>query len=184
MRSSTQHRSVFRHDTHSKVEERLQRQRTRLHWRSYKRGPGNGTMLLFPMDRGLEHGPRDCLPSEPSENPGCQLRLAEEGGSSGIALHIGLAQKYIRAYAGEVPLILTLNGGTGIPSDGHHFSPQVASVEDAVRLGPDGVKLKSPEFDSGRQDQYPKEQMELAISPAYAMNKVVRPAGKTLILLS
>jgi len=80
-------------------------------------------------------------------------------------------------------LILTLNGGTGIPSEGHHFSPQVASVEDAVRLGPDGVKLKSPEHDSGRQDQYPREQRELAISPADAMNKVVRPAGKTLVFL-
>jgi class I fructose-bisphosphate aldolase len=110
--------------------------------------------------------------------------LAEEGGSSGIALHIGLAQKYMGEYAGEVPLILTLNGGTGIPSEGHPFSPQVASVEDAVRLGPDGVKLDSPEYDSGRQDQYPKEQREVAISPAEAMNKVVRPAGKTLSLPS
>ena len=45
------------------------------------------------------------------------------------------------------------------------------------------VKLKSPEYDSGRQHQYPKEQREPAISPEEPMNKVVRPAGKTLVFL-
>src|SRR5215470_4783058 len=42
-------------------------------------------------------------------------------------------------YAGEVPLVLKLNGKTEIPSDKVPISPVIASVEDAVRLGADAV---------------------------------------------
>ena len=45
----------------------------------------------------------------------------------------------MREYAGEVPLILKLSGKTDIPSEAYAFSPQTASVEDAVRLGADAV---------------------------------------------
>lgn len=113
--------------------------RTRLHRLLYKYGPGNGTMLFLPIDHGLEHGPRDFLANPPSQDPEYQLLLAKEGGFSGIVLHIGLAQKYMRDYAGEVPLVLKLNGKTEIPPDAHAFSAQTASVEDAVRLGADAV---------------------------------------------
>ncbi|HAL61491.1 MAG TPA: fructose-bisphosphate aldolase, partial [Chloroflexi bacterium] len=113
--------------------------RTRLYRLLYKYGPGNGTMLLLPIDHGLEHGPRDFLANPPSQDPEYQLRLAKEGGFSGIVFHIGLAQKHMGGYAGEVPLILKLNGKTNIPSEAYAFSPQTASVEDAVRLGADAV---------------------------------------------
>ncbi len=42
-------------------------------------------------------------------------------------------------YAGDVPLILKLNGKTSIPSDAQAFSGLTGSVEDAVRLGADAV---------------------------------------------
>lgn len=42
-------------------------------------------------------------------------------------------------HAGQVPLILKLNGKTDIPSDAAALSPVHASVEDAVRLGADAV---------------------------------------------
>jgi class I fructose-bisphosphate aldolase len=38
-----------------------------------------------------------------------------------------------------VPLVLKLNGKTNIPPDKYAFSPQTATVEDAVRLGADAV---------------------------------------------
>lgn len=228
--------------------------RTRLHRLLYKYGPGNGTMLLLPIDHGLEHGPRDFLANPPSQDPEYQLRLAKGGGFSGIVFHIGLAQKYMRGYAGEVPLILKLSGKTDIPSEAYAFSPQTASVEDAVRLGADAVgytlyvgspsqgedllqlgrireecdryglpliiwsyprgeaieakggrdsiyavdyaarvanelgadcvKLNFPEHDPSRKDQYPKEYREVALSPAEAIKKVVRSAGKAMVLLS
>ncbi len=113
--------------------------RTRLHRLLYEHGPGNGTMLLLPIDQGLEHGPVDFFPNPASADPEYQCRLALEGGYSGIVFHIGLAQKYMRAYAGQVPLVLKLNGKTNIPSDDQALSPQTATVEDALRLGADAV---------------------------------------------
>ncbi len=113
--------------------------KTRLHRLLYQYGPGNGTMLLLPIDQGLEHGPRDFFPNPDSQSPDFQLRLAKEGGYSGIVFHIGIAQKYMEKYAGEVPLVLKLNGKTEIPPDKYALSPQTATVEDAVRLGADAV---------------------------------------------
>jgi class I fructose-bisphosphate aldolase len=113
--------------------------RVRLHRLLYRYGPANGTLLLLPIDQGLEHGPRDFAPNPASANPEFQLRLAKEGGYSGIAFHIGLAEKYMRDWAGEVPVVLKVNGKTEIPSDREAFSPLTSSVEDAVRLGADAV---------------------------------------------
>jgi class I fructose-bisphosphate aldolase len=105
----------------------------------YHHGPGGGTLLVLPIDQGLEHGPADFFANPASLDPDYQFELAREGRFSAIALHIGLAQKYFAAYAGEVPLILKLNGKTSIPSDAQAFSPMTGSVEDAVRLGADAV---------------------------------------------
>lgn len=113
--------------------------RVRLHRLLYEHGPGNGTLLLLPIDHGLEHGPRDFFVNPPAADPEYELRLALEGGFSGIVLHIGLAHKYMRAYAGQVPLVLKLNGKTNIPPDDKAFSPIESTVEDAVRLGADAV---------------------------------------------
>ncbi len=54
-------------------------------------------------------------------------------------MHIGLAQRHFAEYAGDVPLILKLNGKTNIPPDPEAFSPLTGTVEDAVRLGADAV---------------------------------------------
>lgn len=113
--------------------------RARLHRLLYEHGPGNGTALLLPIDQGLEHGPIDFFPNPDALDPGYQARLALEGGYSGIVFHIGLAEKYMPKFAGKVPLVLKLNGKTNIPPDDEAFSPQTATVEDAVRLGADAV---------------------------------------------
>ena len=113
--------------------------KTRLYRLLYKYGPGNGRMMVLPIDQGLEHGPRDFFVNPESINPEFQLRLALEGGFSAIAFQVGLAEKYLRGFAGKVPLILKLNGKTEIPPDDEAFSPCHASVEDAVRLGADAV---------------------------------------------
>jgi class I fructose-bisphosphate aldolase len=105
----------------------------------YGHGPGGGTLLVLPIDQGLEHGPVDFFINPEAADPSYQFRLAREGRFSAIALHIGLAEKYFHEYAGDVPLILKLNGKTAIPPDGQAFSPLTGSVEDAVRLGADAV---------------------------------------------
>jgi len=113
--------------------------RVRLHRLMYEYGPGNGTMLLLPIDQGLEHGPVDFFANPEAIDPDFQLRLALEGGYSGIVFHYGLAAKYMKAYAGRVPLVLKINGKTAIPPDDEAFSALTGTVEDAVRLGADAV---------------------------------------------
>ncbi|HET6530868.1 MAG TPA: fructose-bisphosphate aldolase [Actinoplanes sp.] len=113
--------------------------RARLHRILYKHGLANGTALFLPYDQGLEHGPRDFFTHPIAADPRYIVRLALEGGFNGIAIQVGLAEKFYWDYAGEVPLILKLNGKTDIPSDVRALSPLHASVEDAVRLGADAV---------------------------------------------
>ena len=105
----------------------------------YSHGPGGGTLLVLPIDQGLEHGPADFFTNPDSLDPSYQYALARDGRFSAIALHIGLAEKYFHEYAGDVPLILKLNGKTAIPPDGQAFSALTGTVEDAVRLGADAV---------------------------------------------
>jgi class I fructose-bisphosphate aldolase len=95
--------------------------------------------MVLPLDQGLEHGPTDFFPHPPALDPDYQFRLAREGGYSAIALGVGLAEKYMQEYCGQVPLILKLNGKTNIPEDDEAVSTAFASVEDAVRLGADAV---------------------------------------------
>lgn len=111
----------------------------RLHRILYGSGPGNGRALILPFDQGLEHGPRDFFSNPPSASPSYQMKLALAGNFSAVAIQIGLAEKYFWDYAGEIPLVLKLNGKTEIPSDDDAFSPCNATVEEAVTLGADAV---------------------------------------------
>ena len=103
-----------------------------------RHGLGNGTAIFLPYDQGLEHGPRDFFANAAASDPKYVIRLALEGGFNGIAIQIGLAEKFYWEYAGEVPLVLKLNGKTDIPAI-DPLSPLNATVEDAVRLGADAV---------------------------------------------
>jgi class I fructose-bisphosphate aldolase len=113
--------------------------RTRLRRLLFEHGLQNGTALFLPYDQGLEHGPRDFFANPAASDPAYIVRLAVNGGFNGIVVQIGLAEKFYWEYAGEVPLVLKLNGKTDIPSDAEALSPLHASVEDAVRLGADAV---------------------------------------------
>lgn len=113
--------------------------KARLHRILHQFGLKNGTALFLPYDQGLEHGPRDFFANPNSSDPQYIIRLALEGGFNGIAIQIGLAEKFFWDFAGEIPLILKLNGKTDIPSDARALSPSHASVEEAVHLGADAV---------------------------------------------
>ncbi len=104
----------------------------------YRHGLGNGTALFLPYDQGLEHGPRDFLANPAASDPNYVIKLALEGGFNGIAIQIGLAEKFYWDYAGQIPLVLKLNGKTDIPAI-DPLSPLNGTVEDAVRLGADAV---------------------------------------------
>ena len=113
--------------------------KARLHRILHEHGLRNGTAIFLPYDQGLEHGPRDFFANPAASDPRYILKLALEGGFNGIAIQIGLAEKFYWDYAGEIPLVLKLNGKTDIPSSDDPLSPVNATVEDAVRLGADAV---------------------------------------------
>ena len=113
--------------------------KARLHRILHGNGLGNGTAVFLPYDHGLEHGPRDFAGNEAAADPAYIVKLALEGGFNGIAIQIGLASKFYWEYAGEVPLVLKLNGKSDIPSAIDPLSPVNASVAEAVRLGADAV---------------------------------------------
>jgi fructose-bisphosphate aldolase, class I len=113
--------------------------KARLHRILHQHGLKNGTAIFLPYDQGLEHGPRDFFANPASGDPRYVIKLAVEGGFNGIAIQIGLAEKFYWEFAGEVPLVLKLNGKTNIPSAIDPLSPVNASVADAVRLGADAV---------------------------------------------
>jgi len=228
--------------------------RTRLHRLMYEHGPANGTLMILPIDQGLEHGPIDFFDNPESIDTDWIYRLAVEGNFSGIALHVGLAEKYHKQYAGRVPLVLKVNGKTNVPSDDEAFSSMTSSVEDAVRLGADAVgytlfvgspsqdvdiaqanevrrecerygipmiiwayprgvgmkakggidtlyavdyaarvacevgcdivKLNEPKWDAATADKMPKPYNTLQLSDVDGLRKVVKSAGRTLVLVS
>ena len=92
--------------------------------------------MMLPIDQGLEHGPVDFFDNPDAIDTDWIYRLAVAGNFSGIALHIGLAEKYQKKYAGRVPLLLKVNGKTNIPPDDDAFSPMTSSVEDAIGWEP------------------------------------------------
>lgn len=213
-----------------------------------------GRLAILPIDQGLEHGPIDFLEAPEAGNPHHQFRLASEAGFSAIATHIGLAEAYGGDYVESVPLILKLNGKTGIPSDARAFSALTGTVEDALRLGAlavgytlyvgspaqhrdidqlrrvreeahryglpvivwayprgeavearggkdspyaveyaaraalelgaDVVKVNIPRFNPAQAERYPGGYRELELSPADAMRRVVRSAGRALVIAS
>jgi class I fructose-bisphosphate aldolase len=113
--------------------------KARLHRILFQHGVGNGTAIFLPYDQGLEHGPRDFFANPSSADPAYIIKLAIEGGFNGIAIQIGTAEKFYWDFAGEVPLVLKINGKTEVPADEEALSPLNATVDDAVRLGADAV---------------------------------------------
>jgi class I fructose-bisphosphate aldolase len=113
--------------------------KARLHRILHQSGLRNGTAIFLPYDQGLEHGPRDFFANPAASDPKYVISLALEGGFNGIAIQIGLAEKFYWEYAGQVPLVLKLNGKTDIPGAIDPLSPLNASVADAIRLGADAV---------------------------------------------
>jgi len=220
----------------------------------YEHGPANGTLMILPIDQGLEHGPIDFFDNPDSIDTDWIYRLAVEGNFSGIALHVGLAEKYHKQYAGRVPLVLKINGKTNVPPDDEAFSSLTSSVEDAVRLGADGVgytlfvgspsqdvdiaqcndvrrecerygmpliiwayprgsamkakggidtlyavdyaarvaceigcdivKLNEPKWDAATADKLPKPYNTMQFTDVEGLRKVVKSAGRTLVLVS
>ena len=110
-------------------------------WRLlYGHGPRNGTLMVLPLDQGLEHGPTDFFPNPRRARhrlpvPPRRSRAASRRSPSASAS----PRSTWATTRARIPLILKLNGKTNIADDAEAVSPAFASVEDAVRLGADAV---------------------------------------------
>jgi class I fructose-bisphosphate aldolase len=93
----------------------------------------NGKAMFLAMDQGIEHGPKDF--NEKNINPDYVLEIAKKGGFTGLAIQKGIAYHYLENYAGEVPLILKLNGKTNILPKDEAYSATLATVKEAIKLG-------------------------------------------------
>ncbi|MFA5890332.1 MAG: fructose-bisphosphate aldolase [Actinomycetota bacterium] len=113
--------------------------KARLHRIFYGAGSGNGIGVFLPVDQGLEHGPRDFIPNPEAGDTRYLFKLAKEGNFNALVLQVGQVSKFAWEFAGEVPLIIKINGKTEIPSDAEAFSPVTCTVEEAVRLGADAI---------------------------------------------
>lgn len=92
-----------------------------------------GRCMFLAYDHGLEHGPADF--SGQNADPGYVLDIARKGKFNAVIFQKGVAEKY---YAGEVPLIVKLNGKTRLVS-GEPISPRVCSVKYAADIGASAV---------------------------------------------
>lgn len=115
----------------------------------------NGKMFLLAYDQGLEHGPVDF--NEFNVEPENIFDLAVKGGATCIAVQKGIAEKYYyrSQYANHIPLVLKMNGKTSFIKD-VPFSPQLATVDEALELGASAVGY-TVYIGSPRQDEQFRE---------------------------
>jgi class I fructose-bisphosphate aldolase len=95
----------------------------------------HGKALILPYDQFIEHDCRHLEADSDSGNPHYIMELARDGRYTGVAVHHGISRRYWAQLEGQVPLLVKINGKTGIPSQARAFSALTASVEDAVRIG-------------------------------------------------
>ncbi|HBD08779.1 MAG TPA: fructose-bisphosphate aldolase [Syntrophobacteraceae bacterium] len=97
--------------------------------------PQDGRLLIFPLDHGVSCGPI----------PGLQhmeetVRIGAAGGADALVLHKGML-RYLQTLRQPLPgIFLHLSASTQLGSTLHHKVP-VATVEEALRHGVDGVSV-------------------------------------------
>jgi fructose-bisphosphate aldolase, class I len=153
----------------------------RLHRILHESGLRNGTAMLLPYGLGFGPGANDVLDGNALGSPTDAIRFAFEGSFNGMVLPVDLAEKFYWDYAGELPLIVALNGMAAGPGRSTQPAPQ-GTVADAVRLGADAVGYflyaDSPVRDNAFTDyQLVREDAERLGMPLFVW---ASPRGKTV----
>jgi len=98
-----------------------------------------GKTAIIAFDHGFEHGPADFPPE--ALDPKTVVKAAAQGGANGIMMHKGVAKYTAQEWVGKIPLILKITGRTRLMPEELAIQVHLASVEDAVSLGADGVAI-------------------------------------------
>lgn len=91
----------------------------------------NNKFFFLAYDQGLEHGPGDL--NMLTANPEYIFNLTKSGLFTAVITQKGIAEKYYEPDQYKTPLVIKLNGKTHYIKE-EPYSPQVCSVEEAVRL--------------------------------------------------
>jgi class I fructose-bisphosphate aldolase len=98
----------------------------------------NGRAMFLAYDQGFEHGPTDF--NEENVDPQFILDIAHKTDIfTAIIFQEGLAEKYYNKETEKTPLLVKLNGKTSFHKDEEPYSPQLCSVDEAIRLGAKAV---------------------------------------------
>ncbi|MFQ5896816.1 MAG: class I fructose-bisphosphate aldolase family protein [Candidatus Methylomirabilia bacterium] len=97
--------------------------------------PTSRKTVLVPLDHGMSEGP---IPGV--ETPCKALRAIIEGGAQGVVIHRGVALCGAEHLEAPLSWLLHLSGSTTLSWNPDH-KVLVASVEEALRLGADGVSV-------------------------------------------
>jgi fructose-bisphosphate aldolase, class I len=95
---------------------------------------GSGSLVILPVDQGIEHGPGRTFAGNPAAcDPHYLFRLAIDAELSALAAPLGLLSAGADTFAGAIPLILKANSGSSLSSE--KDQAVTASVKDALELG-------------------------------------------------
>lgn len=98
----------------------------------------DGKAIFLAYDQGFEHGPTDF--NEENVDPQFILNIAHNTNVfTAIIFQEGLAEKYYDREKETIPLLVKLNGKTSFHTDEEPYSPQLCSVDEAIRLGAKAV---------------------------------------------
>jgi predicted phospho-2-dehydro-3-deoxyheptonate aldolase len=95
----------------------------------------SGKTVIIPMDHGVTIGPLPGLVDMEKT-----IHAIAQGGANAVVIHKGLAGMKHRKNGRDVGLIIHLSGSTRISPD-PNSKVMVCTVEEAIRLGADGVSI-------------------------------------------
>jgi len=95
----------------------------------------SGKTVIIPMDHGITVGPIKGLIDLPT-----MVNMVAEGGANAVLQQKGMVKHGHRGYGRDIGLIIHLSASTSLSSDPND-KVQVCTVEEALKMGADGVSV-------------------------------------------
>lgn len=97
---------------------------------------GTGYVSIFPVDQGIEHAAGASFAKNPIYfDPENIIRLALEGGCSGVASTFGVLSQLSRKYAHKIPFVVKINHNEFLSYPNAYDQVMFGTVEDAYQMG-------------------------------------------------
>ena len=97
---------------------------------------GTGYVSIFPVDQGIEHAAGASFAKNPIYfDPENIIRLAVEGGCSGVASTFGVLSQLSRKYAHKIPFVVKINHNEFLSYPNAYDQVMFGTVEDAYQMG-------------------------------------------------